>query len=206
MEKRLKTNRCPEFDCRSKKRTKIEDEYLNRLYKCGKCGRLYIPGSHPTKLWNLLYDLKQWITWKIPYRIKYLISEEKQNKKYKQIHDDLVVYFNTPKGKAKLERNSKILQKEAELRVGLFSPEEDEAWGTLKNPCPKCANDCKYFYKIGRIMPDFAIQPYGYGCSCPEFINKRKLKVVDFKTGINLNNNFKNKGYSKKDIQKQKMS
>ncbi len=172
--KRLKSNRCPEFDCRSKKRTKQDDPILDDVYKCNKCGRLYIPGSHPTKLWHLWYRIRSWFKWDIPYKLK---SKEKHKQESERLQKSLKEYFNSPEGEARLERNNQKIQREVELNIGWFSPEEDEAWGTVENPCPKCANDCKYFYKIGRTGADFR---GFYGSSCREFVNKRNKKTIDF--------------------------
>ncbi len=177
LKKRLKYNKCPEFDCRSKQRTNLNDSILENVFKCDKCGRIYIPSCDPLKLWYLCYKIKNLITWKIPYRIKNFVSKEKQNKKYEKIKKDLKDYFNSSEGEAILEINNKKTQRESELKVGWFSPEEDEACGTVHDPCLKCINDCKYFYKIGRIGPDFR-EPYGH--SCNEFVNLRGKKTVDF--------------------------
>ncbi len=178
MKKRLKANRCPEFDCRSKKRTKLNEPILEpqSVYKCDKCGRVYTPCCDPSKLWHLKYNIKNLFKWKIPYKIKNFISKEKQELKYKQLQKNLEKHFDSHEGKTELERNAQKIQRESELKVGWFSPEEDEAWGTVENPCPKCINDCKYFYKIGRMGGDFTF----YGNSCPEFINLRGKKTVDF--------------------------
>ncbi len=191
MKKRLKVNRFPEFDCRSKKRTNLNDLILDDVYKCDRCGRIYTPCYDPSKLWHLKYKIKEWFVWKLLFRIKNFISKEKQDKKYMQIQKDLESCFSSPEGKAVLENNNKKIQREAELRVGWFSPEEDEAWGTVKDPCSKCANDCKYFYKIERIGGDFTY----YGTSCPEFVNFRNKKTVDFSLNrliYNLKKNFLN--------------
>ena len=131
MKKRLKKNRCPEFDCRSKKRTKQDEPILEPdiVYKCDNCGRLYIPGSHPTKLWHLLYRIRQWFIWKLPCKFK---SKEKKEQESKETDEWLKNHFNSPKGKALLERNKLKTQREMELRVGWFSKEEDEAWVHLQ--------------------------------------------------------------------------